>query len=157
MYRQTGAHCACFAFSSYFCYNILRAGRGRRTGKIQAEKEEDKDAYDRRSPDRDVRTYFGKYDCTEEQLEFLKGFVETRIYDDYDRLIQLCDAISLPAGACTMEKKPVDVAMRHGLPEFTLNKWRAFMEIKKYFDELCGCNVYSLLPCVMENSYVSLL
>ena len=100
MNRQTGAHCACFAFSSYFCYNILRAGCGRRTGKIQAEKEEDKDAYDRRSPDRDVRTYFGKYDCTEEQLEFLKGFVETRIYDDYDRLIQLCDAISLPAGAC---------------------------------------------------------
>ncbi|MDE6977505.1 MAG: phosphohydrolase [Lachnospiraceae bacterium] len=108
-------------------------------------------------PDRDVRTYFGKYDCTEEQLEFLKGFVETRIYDDYDRLIQLCDAISLPAGACIMEKRLVDVAMRHGLPEFTLNKWRAFMEIKKYFDELCGCNVYSLLPCVMENSYVSLL
>lgn len=108
-------------------------------------------------PDRDIRTYFGKYDCTEEQLEFLKGFVETRIYDDYDRLIQLCDAISLPAGACIMEKRLVDVAMRHGLPEFTLNKWRAFMEIKKYFDELCGCNVYSLLPCVMENSYVSLL
>lgn len=51
----------------------------------------------------------------------------------------------------------MDVALRHGLPEFTLKKWRAFMETKKYFDELCGCNVYSLLPRVMENSYVSLL
>lgn len=78
-------------------------------------------------------------------------------YDDYDRLIQLCDAISLPDGACIMEKRLVDVALRHGLPEFTLKKWRAFMETKKYFDELCGCNVYSLLPRVMENSYVSLL
>lgn len=78
-------------------------------------------------------------------------------YDDYDRLIQLCDAISLPDGACIMEKRLVDVALRHGLPEFTLKKWRAFMETKEYFDELCGCNVYSLLPRVMENSYVSLL
>lgn len=108
-------------------------------------------------PERDIRTYFGAYDCSEEQLEFLRGVVENKAYDDYDRLIQLCDAISLPDGACIMEKRLVDVALRHGLPKFTLKKWRAFMETKKYFDELCGCNVYSLLPRVMENSYVSLL
>ena len=108
-------------------------------------------------PERDIRTYFGAYDCSEEQLEFLRGVVENKAYDDYDRLIQLCDAISLPDGACIMEKRLVDVALRHGLPEFTLKKWRAFMETKKYFDELCGCNVYSLLPRVMENSYGSLL
>ena len=108
-------------------------------------------------PERDIRTYFGAYDCSEEQLEFLRGVVENKAYDDYDRLIQLCDAISLPDGACIMEKRLVDVALRHGLPEFTLKKWRAFMETKEYFDELCGCNVYSLLPRVMENSYVSLL
>jgi len=108
-------------------------------------------------PERDIRTYFGAYDCSEEQLEFLRGVVENKAYDDYDRLIQLCDAISLPDGACIMEKRLVDVALRHGLPEFTLKKWRAFMETKEYFDELCGGNVYSLLPRVMENSYVSLL
>lgn len=71
--------------------------------------------------------------------------------------IQLCDAISLPDGACIMEKRFVDVALRHGLPEFTLDKWKAFMDLKKYFDEKCGCNIYSLLPNVMENSYESLI
>lgn len=101
--------------------------------------------------------YFGKYDCTAEQKAFLDQYIQETAYDDYDKLIQLCDAISLPNGACIMEKRLVDVALRHGLPEFTLVKWRAFMELKKYFDGKCSCNIYSLLPNVMENSYDSLI
>lgn len=101
--------------------------------------------------------YFGKYDCTAEQKAFLDKYIRETVYDDYDKLIQLCDAISLPNGACIMEKRLVDVALRHGLPEFTLAKWRAFMELKKYFDEKCECNIYALLPNVMENSYESLI
>ena len=72
-------------------------------------------------------------------------------------LSQLCDAISLPNGACIMEKRLVDVALRHGLPDFTLDKWKAFMNTKKHFDELCGCNIYTLLPNVLENSSVNLV
>ncbi len=80
-----------------------------------------------------------------------------RSYDDYDILIQLCDAISLPDGACIMEKRLVDVALRHGLPDFTRDKWKAFMRAKKHFDELCGCNIYTFLPNVLENSSVNLI
>ncbi|MDE7044006.1 MAG: HD domain-containing protein [Acetatifactor sp.] len=101
--------------------------------------------------------YFGKYDCTAAQKSFLDQYIEEADYGDYDKLIQLCDAISLPDGACIMEKRLVDVALRHGLPEFTLIKWKAFMELKKYFDVRCGCNIYSLLPNVLENSYESLI
>lgn len=108
-------------------------------------------------PIKDVNTFIGKYDCTEEQKNFLKDYLETVEYDDYDILIQLCDAISLPNGACIMEKRLVDVALRHGLPEFTLDKWKAFMNTKKHFDELCGCSIYTLLPNVMENSSVNLV
>lgn len=108
-------------------------------------------------PIKDIGTFFGRYDCTEEQKEFLRKYIEETQYDEYDILIQLCDGISLPNGACIMEKRLVDVALRHGLPDFTLDKWRAFMQTKKYFDELCGCNVYTLLPCVMENSYENLI
>ncbi len=108
-------------------------------------------------PLKDVNTFFGKYDCTLEQKDFLQQFLESREYDDYDLLIQLCDAISLPNGACIMEKRLVDVALRHGLPDFTLDKWRAFMETKKHFDRLCGCNIYTLLPNVMDNSFADLI
>ncbi|MCM1027929.1 MAG: HD domain-containing protein [Roseburia sp.] len=108
-------------------------------------------------PGKDVDSYFGKYDCSPGQKEFLRQFLATKQYDNYDILIQLCDAISLPNGACIMEKRLVDVALRYGLPDFTIEKWRAFMNTKKYFDELCGCNIYTLLPNVLENSSVNLI
>lgn len=108
-------------------------------------------------PLKDVQTYIGAYDCTEEQLAFLRDFLEHTEQDDYDRLIQLCDAISLPEGACIMEKRLMDVALRHGLPEFSLDKWRAFLALKQYFDDKCGCNLYEFLPNVFKNSIDPLL
>lgn len=108
-------------------------------------------------PIQDVNTFFGKFDCTEEEKDFLSSFIKNTTYDDYDRLIQLCDAISLPNGACIMEKRLIDVALRHGLPDFTLDKWKAFLELKKYFDRLCDCNIYTLLPNIIENSYDNLI
>ena len=87
----------------------------------------------------------------------MQEYMQNIEYNNYDLLIQLCDAISLPNGACIMEKRLVDVALRHGLTDFTLAKWKAFMNTKKYFDELCGCNIYMLLPNVLENSSVNLI
>lgn len=108
-------------------------------------------------PIRNIHTFFGKMDCSEAQKEFLKSYLDHTEFDDYDILIQLCDAISLPNGACIMEKRFVDVALRHGLYEFTLEKWKAFMMTKTHFDKLCGCNIYTLLPNVLENSSVDLI
>ena len=93
-----------------------------------------------------VEHFEGKHDCTAEQKTFIKDFVENRVYDNYDKLIQLCDAISLPEGVCIMEKRFVDVALRHGVREYTTTRWRAYMDLKKYFDSLCGCDIYTLLP-----------
>ena len=93
-----------------------------------------------------VEHFEGKHDCTAEQKTFIKDFVENRVYDNYDKLIQLCDAISLPEGACIVEKRFVDVALRYGVQEYTTTRWRAYMDLKKYFDSLCGCDIYTLLP-----------
>ena len=43
------------------------------------------------------------------------------------------------------------------LPDFTIEKWKAFMRTKTHFDHLCGCNVYDLLPNVLANSSVNLV
>jgi hypothetical protein len=108
-------------------------------------------------PLKDANTFLGKYDCTDAQLTFLQRYLDEVVYDNYDILIQLCDAISLPNGACIMEKRFVDVALRHGLPPFAVEKWKAFMGTKKHFDTLCGCDIYTFLPNVLENSSVSLI
>ena len=104
-----------------------------------------------------VEHFEGKHDCTPEQKAFIKAFVENRKYDDYDKLIQLCDAVSLPEGACMMEKRFVDVALRHGVRDYTTTRWRAYLNLKKYFDTLCGCDIYTLLPGIIENSMTNLI
>ena len=108
-------------------------------------------------PVKEIRCFQGKIDCSKQQLTFLQKFLENHSYNDYDRLIQLCDAISLPNGACILEKRLVDVALRHGVTEYSVDKWKAFMQVKKQFDLLCGCNIYTLLPNVLENSSVDLI
>lgn len=105
---------------------------------------------------KNVTHFEGKHDCTPEQVAFIQHFLENREYDNYDKLIQLCDALSLPEGACIIEKRFVDVALRHGIQAYTLQRWQGYIQWKKYFDALCGCNIYSLLPGVYENSIINL-
>ena len=108
-------------------------------------------------PEKNPDSFNGTYDCTPVEKAFLADFLCKVEFDDYDRLIQLCDGISLPGGACIMEKRLLDVALRHGVNEFALDKWRAFLQTKKHFDVLCGCSIYSFLPNVLENSSVDLV
>ena len=108
-------------------------------------------------PLKNIHAFQGNFDCSKQQLAFLQYFLDSCSYDNYDRLIQLCDALSLPSGACILEKRLVDVALRHGVNNLSLEKWRAFLQLKQYFDRLCRCNLYTLLPNVLENSSVDLI
>lgn len=51
-------------------------------------------------------------------------------YDDYDRLIHLCDAVSLPTSFCILEVRLIDVAIRNGVNEYSIEKWKKFHELK---------------------------
>ena len=108
-------------------------------------------------PAKNVLYFEGKHDCTPEQMAFLQEFIDSREYTDYEKLIQLCDAVSLPTGACIMEKRFVDVALRYGVRDYTTKRWAGYLEHKKYFDALCGCDIYTLLPGVYENSITNLI
>ena len=108
-------------------------------------------------PLKNIRAFQGSFDCSKQQLAFLQRFLDSCSYDTYDRLIQLCDALSLPSGACILEKRLVDVALRHGINDLSLEKWSAFLQLKQHFDRLCRCNLYTLLPNVLENSSVDLI
>ena len=63
----------------------------------------------------------------------------------YDRLIQLCDALALPDGATYIEKRLVDVVMRRGFNDLTIPKWKAFFDLKDYFDKKMGTNLYLVI------------
>ena len=104
-------------------------------------------------PYKNIKSYNGKNDCSEEETIFIKDFLEQREYDDYDRLVQLCDALALPTGFCLLEKRFVDVAIRYGTPPCTVDRWKKIMEIKDLFEQKIHCSIYELLPGAVENSF----
>lgn len=104
-------------------------------------------------PYNNVDSVFGKWDCSKEELSFVRRYLESIEFSAYDKLIQLCDAIALPTGCCLMEKRMLDVALRHGVNEYTVVKWKATFEIQEYFEERIGKSIYSVLPKVVENTF----
>lgn len=95
----------------------------------------------------------GKKDCTVEERNFMKKYLDSIEFTGYDRLIQLCDALALPSGFCLLEKRMLDVVMRYSFNEFTLEKWKTTFEIQKYFEERIGASIYSILPNVKETTF----
>ena len=94
-----------------------------------------------------------RWDGTAQELEFINTYLASIQYDDYDRLIQLCDAICLPSGFCLMEKRFVDVALRHGTNEDTIPRWKGFYQVKQHIERTIGTSIYGLLPGVVENTF----
>lgn len=95
------------------------------------------------------------HDCnfSAEEVEFVRNFLNQTTYNDYDKLIQLCDGLANDSGFCLMEKRLVSVSLRHGFNALTLQNWQARFDIKKYFEEKIGQSIYELLPGVKENTF----
>ena len=102
---------------------------------------------------KDISSSIGVFDMPQEDKDFMKQFVKDVVYDDYDLLVQLCDALALPSGFCLLEKRFVDVAIRYGTHPATIDRWKAVLAIKAHFEEIIGCSIYDLLPGVVENSF----
>ena len=100
-----------------------------------------------------INSVAGKWDCTKQELDFLEEYLSKIEFDEYDRLIQLCDAIALPSGYCLIEKRLMDVALRHGVNEFSVPRWKAFLEIQNEFEGAIGQSIYKVLDGVVENTF----
>lgn len=102
---------------------------------------------------KDISTSIGVFDMPLEDKEFMAKFIEECTYDDYDYLVQLCDALALPTGFCLLEKRFVDVAVRYGTHPAMVDRWKAVLKIKTDFEDVIGCSIYEVLPNVVENSF----
>lgn len=91
----------------------------------------------------DFSTYIGKYDVTPEQLEELRQWLRQMEYDDYDRLIQLCDCLAGSEGVMDMEARMLDVKRRYG--EYPQAKWDNNMALKACFEAKCGSDIYEIV------------
>lgn len=99
--------------------------------------------------------FIGTIDCPEGMRQNLQLLLEDIPYDDEIRLIQLCDALCMPERVTLMEQRLVDVAIRHGATPYLSQKWRVYLDIKKYFDQKCGFNIYLLfLKDIQESIFM---
>lgn len=91
----------------------------------------------------EINTYIGKVDVTDQEYDLVKHALSELTYDDYDRLIQLCDALADAQGVVNVEVRMADVKKRYGC--YPPDKWNKTLELKAYFDKKTGHDIYSLL------------
>lgn len=105
-------------------------------------------------PLKNIDSYAGNHDCTDEELHFIGEYIASVNYSKYDELIQLCDALTTPRGFCLLEKRLVDVALRYGINDLTVPKWKATLAIKEKFEKELGMSIYDLLPGIKETAFM---
>ena len=84
----------------------------------------------------------GRIDTSEEDTELIKNALESAVYDDYDRLIQLCDALGGSEGVVDIEERMADVKARYG--NYPQEKWDVNISLLKYFGGKAGRDIYAL-------------
>lgn len=90
-----------------------------------------------------LEAYIGKFDIPQEQQKELQVLLDAIVYDDYDRLIQLCDCLAGSGGVMDMEARMLDVKNRYG--SYPQEKWDTNMWLKGYFEEKAGKDIYEIV------------
>ena len=84
--------------------------------------------------------YVGHFDTTEDETELIASKLREAKFDDYDRLIQLCDAISGADGVMDIVERMSDVKRRYG--GYDPQKWAANLALKAYFERKMDMDLY---------------
>lgn len=87
-----------------------------------------------------VDEYIGKFDTSDEELELIKTELAKVSYDEYDRLIQLCDSLAGADGVLDIEERMGDVKCRYG--SYPQAKWDSNINLMHYFEKKMSKNIY---------------
>lgn len=94
-------------------------------------------------PNQDLQTYIGKIDISSEEASIVSQLLQKAEFDDYDRLIQLCDALSGSEGVMDIEERMADVKRRYG--SYPQAQWNKNIELKHYFEKKAGRSIYEIV------------
>ena len=79
-------------------------------------------------------------------LQKAKSIINNFVYDDYDKLIQLCDIFFEATSKISYQQRIACIRKRYNLkPEQTVGLETKAAENKALFDKKCGCDIYKLL------------
>jgi hypothetical protein len=92
---------------------------------------------------RSIDEYVGKADTTEEEYLLIKEKLADISFDEYDRLIQLCDALAGSDRVLDVEERMGDVKRRYGF--YPQAKWDSNIALMKHFEEKTGKSIYAVV------------
>ena len=87
--------------------------------------------------------YIGSFDTSDEELALIRSELGKLSLDDYDRLIQLCDALAGSEGVLNIEERMNDVKRRYGY--YPQPKWDSNLRLKAYFEQKAQKDIYELV------------
>lgn len=87
--------------------------------------------------------YIGRMDTTEEETEIIQKTLASIQMDDYDRLIQLCDALAGSKIVLDIEERMTDVKERYGF--YPQAKWDSNLRLKAYFEKWADADIYRIV------------
>lgn len=88
-------------------------------------------------------------DKSNPNYEFVKNYIKEE-YSIYEKIINLCD-LMCTTKVLTVDKRMLDLLIRHGIFKKTYYHIEQTIKLKKYFDNLLGYNLYDLFPEIKEN------
>lgn len=94
-------------------------------------------------PNQTIAEYIGKFDTTEQELELIQQALKLTVVNEYDRLIQLCDALAGSESVLDIEVRMEDVRKRYGF--YPQEKWDYNLYLKKYFEKKTENDLYQLV------------
>ncbi|MGN0394043.1 MAG: HD domain-containing protein [Coprococcus sp.] len=92
-------------------------------------------------PVQNIYSYVGKVDVDFKEQKKYQDILKNIVYDDYDKLIQLCDSISTNQGFVLPEQRFIGLAFKYGMNDFTIERWNAVLQLKEYFGNRIGQDV----------------
>ena len=90
-----------------------------------------------------MKAYIGEFDTSDEELELIHTALLRTVMDDYDRLIQLCDALAGSEGVLGIEERMDDVKKRYGC--YPQEKWDFNIRLKANFEKKTGKDIYDVV------------
>ena len=94
-------------------------------------------------PNQDLGLYIGQIDIPEPEAKEAERLLTEMVFDDYDRLVQLCDALASADGVVDVEERMADVKRRYG--RYPQPQWDKNLEYLQYFGEKAGESVYKIV------------
>ena len=83
---------------------------------------------------------------------FLTQFIKNHEYTIEEKIINLCDLMCPQGGKVyTIDKRLIDIMIRHGAYENTQYHIKETYKLKAYFDNLLGYDLYDLFPEIKDN------